>query len=172
MALSDLLGPALQLGSTILSVGGQLSRTQATRAVGIRRQAASEFEAGQLDQDAEVSRGIGMAAGQYETTKASLVMSKQLALAAASGAGASDPSIVDIISRTAGEGSYRAALAMYQGESQARLDMMRAAAARYEGRTALSDSEVAADAQETGALSTVLSGGVKLTSMFDKYWAG
>lgn len=171
MALSDLLGPALQLGSTILSVGGQLTRAQATRAVGIRRRAAQEFEAGQLEQDAEASRGIGMRTGEQEITRAGLVMSKQLALAAASGAGASDPTVVDLIARTAGEGSYRQSLAMYQGEAQARLDMMRAAAARYEGETAYADSQVAGNAGDMGALSTVLTGGTKIMSMFDKYWA-
>jgi hypothetical protein len=57
-------------------------------------------------------------------------------VAAASGAGASDASVVNIVGRIKGEGAYRAATALYAGEDKARVLRMQAAAKRYEGLTA------------------------------------
>ena len=124
MALSDLLGPALQLGSTILGAGSQVARGEAASAIGARRAAEQEFEAKQLETEAEQSRGVGMRAAQDEVLKARLVNNAALARAAASGAGASDPTVMGVLERTAGMGAYRASLAMYEGEAQARRELM------------------------------------------------
>lgn len=172
MALSDLLAPSLQIGATILSAGSKVAKGYGYRAVGARRKAASEFEAQQLEQVAEAEQGIGMRKAAGEELRAQIVNSLALARAAASGAGASDPTVLNIMAQTSGESAYRQALAMYEGESQARLDRMRAVAARYEGETSESDSEIAQKQTKASALSTVLSGGVKALSMYNKYWAG
>ncbi len=170
MALSDLLGPALQIGSTILNVGAQLSKASATRAIGARRQAASQFEAEQFKQAAELASGVGLRAAQDQTIQARLVNSTALARAAASGAGASDPTVMNILARTGAEGAYRSAVAMYQGEAQARMDRLRAAAAQYEGATVASDSKAASRISEMGAASTILSGGVRALTMYERFF--
>ncbi len=170
--LSDLLGPSLQLGSTILGVGSNLSRASAVRTVGKRRQAADEFEAQQLEAEAAGSRGVGLRAAADEVLKTETINSTALARAAASGAGASDKTVMDVIARTAGEGAYRSALAMYEGEAQARLDMQKAAALRYEGSLSDSDAEAAARMARMSAGSTLLSGAARGLSMYDKYWSG
>lgn len=172
MALTDLLAPALQIGSTILSAGSQLARGDAASVIGRRRKAQAEYEADQLEQEAEASRGVGLRGGADAAMQTQLVNSAAIARAAASGAGASDPTVVNIIARTAGEGAYRQALALYEGEAQARMDRMKATALRYEGATAEADSKFARNQSRIGAASTLLSGGVKFTSMYDKYWAG
>ena len=172
MALSDLLGPALQIGSTILSVGSQVAKGEAASAIGARRAAEQRFEAEQLDTEAEQSRGVGLRAAQDETLKAQLVNSSALARAAASGAGASDPTVMSILERTAGMGAYRASLAMYEGEAQARLDRTKASALRYEADTNISDAAAAKTQANMGAVSTLLSGATKGLSMYDKYYAG
>ncbi len=172
MALSDLLGPALQVGSTILKVGSALSRASATQAIAARRQASSQFEAEQLRIAAQEAVGVGMRAAANETMKAQLVNSTALARAAASGAGASDPTVMAILARTQGEGAYRSALAMYEGEAQARLTRMRAAAAEYEGKTGVEDASAASQALRMSAADTVLTGGVKAMTLYDRFWAG
>lgn len=180
MALSDFLAPALQVASTVLSAGSQLTRGASYRTVGARRQAAKEFEAKQLELEAEQSRGVGLRGAQDEVMRAGRVNSAALARAAASGAGASDPTVVNIIARTAGEGAYRAAVNMYEGEAQARMDLLRAAAARFEGETGVADASAASRAAGIGAVSTVLSGATRISSMlpagsrtmYDKYWTG
>ena len=172
MALSDALPESLQLSSTILNVGSQFARAGATRTVAARRKAALEFEAGQQEIAAQESSGVALRAAQDEVLKARTVNSTALAKAAASGAGASDPTVMAVLSRTAGEGAYRSALAMYEGEAQARLDRMRAAALRYQGAVGEADAQTAAQQSGIGVASTLLSGGVRLLSMYDKYWAG
>lgn len=172
-SLSDLLPESLQLSSTILSAGSQVAKANAMRSIAARRKTALEFEAAQQEISAQESSGVAMRAAQDEILRARTVNSTALAKAAASGAGASDPTVMAVLSRTAGEGAYRSAVAMYAGESQARLDRMRAAALRYQGDVGVADAEVAADFQlQTGLPATLLSGGTKLLSMFDKYWSG
>ncbi len=172
MALSDFLPLALQVSSTILSAGSQVARGQSYRTAGARRKAMLDFEAEQLDREAEQASGVGMRAAADEVRKARLVSSSALAKAAASGAGASDPTVMGIISRTVGEGAYRASVAMYEGEAQARLDRLRASAARYEGALSVSDAESAAQQSNLAAGASLLSGALKATSLYDKYWTG
>lgn len=170
MPLSDYLAPSLQIGSTILSAGSQVARGAAARTIGARRKAAAEFEAQQLEQEAETSQAIGMRRAADEGRKTQMVNSLALARAAASGAGASDPTVLHVLAQTSGEGAYRQWLAMYEGEAQARLDKMRAGATRFEGATAESDAAMAQRQYNLGAMNTVLTGGIKTASMYQRYF--
>ena len=172
MALSDWLAPTLQAGSTILQAGSQVARGAAGKTIAARRQALDEFEAQQLEQEAAQSRGVGMRGAADETLKTEYLNSTALARAAASGAGASDPTVMNVIARTAGEGAYRSALAMYEGEAQARMDMVSAGAKRYEGAVGAQDAATAAKISNMGAANTLLTGGVKAMSMYEKYFSG
>lgn len=171
MALSDFLAPSLQIGSTILKAGSQQADIYSSLLVAKRRQALGEYEAQQLEQEAEQARGVGMRGAADEALKTEYMNSTALARAAASGAGSSDPTVMNVISRTAGEGAYRSALAMYEGESQARLDVQMAAAKRYEGSLSLRDWN-ADKVAGLNVANTLLTGGVKALSMYDKYFAG
>lgn len=171
-SLSDLFAPSLQIGSTILSMGAQLAKGQAAQTIASRRQAADEYEAQQLEVEAQQSRSVGMRTAQDQTVNTEMINSTALARAAASGAGASDPTVMNVIARTAGAGAYRAATAMYEGEAQGRLDMAKASALRYEGATGVSDAATAAQFAGIGAAATALSGAAKAGAMFGKYWSG
>lgn len=171
-SLSDLFAPSLQIGSTILTAGAQLAKGQAGKTIAARRQTADEFEAQQLEAEAQQSRSIGMRTAQDNTLSTEMVNSTALARAAASGAGASDPTVMNVIARTAGAGAYRAAVSMYEGEAQARLDTMKAQALRYEGATGVSDAATAAKFSDIGAGATVMAGAAKGIGMFGKYWSG
>jgi len=170
LPLSDLLAPSLQAGATILSAGGQYARGQAAKSIAAQRAAVDEYEAKQLEQEAASSRGVGMRAAQDQIVNTEMINSTALARAAASGAGASDPTVMAIISRTAGMGAYRASLANYEGEAQARLDIMRAGALRYEGQAGIAGAAAGAQAADIGAGATLLSGAAKLSSMKDRFF--
>jgi hypothetical protein len=172
MAYSDYLGLMLQVGSTILDTQGALARGDAAALIGQRRKAAAEFEADQLDIEAAQSRSAGMHLAQEEARKTLLINSAALARAAASGAGASDPTVIHLLTQNAGVGAHRAAMAMYQGEAQARVDRARAIASRFEGETAELDAGAAQKAARYTATSTLMSGGLKTLSMYEKYYAG
>jgi hypothetical protein len=62
-----------------------------------------------------------------------LLASRALAVAAASGGGASDPTVVNTIAGIAQEGAYRKAVALYRGDEEARKLTMQAEAAEFEG---------------------------------------
>lgn len=101
-----------------------------------RAKEADDFAAAQYTQNAGEIIAASQRAANDETRQAKLVQSRAVALAAASGAGASDVSVVNLVSRIRGEGSYRAQTQLYQGESQARQMRMAAKAKSYEGLTA------------------------------------
>lgn len=168
----DFLAPALQVGATVLNVGGQLARGSAAEQIGRRRQQAAEFEAEQLEQDAGQSKAVSQRNAEEIGRQTKYINSTALARAAASGAGASDPTVQDVLARTAAEGGFRQATALYEGEAQARLDRMKAAALRFQGDTALVDAANAKRIATLGAGATALAGGVKAYSLYDKYFAG
>lgn len=172
MSIGEYLPLVLQGTSTVLDTASALSRGKAAGMVGQRRKAASEYEASQLDMEAEQARSAGMRVAQDEQRKTQLINSAALARAAASGAGASDPTVIHLLTQNAGVGAHRAAMAMYQGEAQARVNNARAVSARFEGETAAMDASAAEKAAKFTATSTLMSGGLKVLSMYDKYYAG
>jgi len=166
------LSEALQGGGTLLNTSAQIAKGNAALQVAQGRKIASEYEAGQLDTEAGMSRGVGMRNAADVARSVELINSAALARAAASGAGASDPTVMNVLAKTAGEGAYRQTLAMYEGEAQARLDTMRAGALRYEGDLSVSEAKTAKQSTNIGAASTLLTGGANMMSMFSKYWSG
>lgn len=101
-----------------------------------RAKEADDFAASQYLQNAGQAVAAAQRAALDEGRKARLVASRAVALAAASGAGASDVSVVNLVGRIKGEGAYNAQVHMYQGEEQARQMRMAAKAKQYQGLTA------------------------------------
>lgn len=98
------------------------------------------------------AEGIDIAGGQYvaasqrsaqeQERKTKLLTSRAQAVAAASGAGGSDPTVVDIISNIAGEGAYRSMIALYEGKEAQRAAAAKADAARYAGKSAVTEGYI------------------------------
>lgn len=80
---------------------------------------ALKSEAKQYEIGASNIRGMGQREAVEERRQADIQQSRALALAAASGGGASDPTVMDIMARLAGEGEYRALSKMYSAETEA-----------------------------------------------------
>lgn len=121
------------------------------RQEGEQRKEAAEYQARQLEQNAGQAQAAAQRAAAERRREAQLAQSRALAVAAASGGGASDPTVVDIISDLNAEGTYRSMLELYEGDDRARLLRQQAASARYSG-------EVAAQAGRSNAVATIFKG--------------
>lgn len=152
-----------------VEVAGYEQAAENARVAGQRKNVAAQFEAEQLEQNA----GQVIAASQRDALdqrrKADLAASRALALAAASGGGASDTTVVNIIAKLKGEGSYRSAVSLYRGESEARRMRMGATAKRYEGAVAEEGGEFQAGAYETMAVGKLFE---TTGDLFSKYGGG
>lgn len=94
---------------------GKMARIQAERARVFR-----EFNMQQAEKEAGATIAISQRAAAEERRQANMAASRALAVASASGAGVSDPTIVRLLSNIKGEGAYRASVALYEGEARAR----------------------------------------------------
>lgn len=104
---------ALAVGGAALSAGGSI--------IGANAEAKElRAEATQLDTQAGLERAASHRQAIDERRQARLAASRGLAVAAASGASADDPTVVNALARIEGEGEYRALSAMYSGEESAR----------------------------------------------------
>lgn len=147
--------PMLMVASTILSAGGAVSQ-------GIAANDAAKYTAAQE----QIAGSQGLAASQRaafsESRRAAFVGSRARAVAASSGASATDPTVVNIEGDIAGQGEYNALSALYEGQESQRTGDANAALTRYEGKQAKTAGFI-------NAGSTLLKGGV---SLYDKYGGG
>ena len=149
----------------VLMLAGTAISAAAQHKQGQEQQNLANYEAAQLDQNAGQAQASSQRAALNEQRNTSLLLSRARAVAAASGGGVSDPAVVNIMARIAGEGTYRADTARYEGDTQARGMKMQADALRYQGAGA-------AQAGNLTAASTALSGGAQSYSMYKKYGSG
>lgn len=160
---------AATVASSLLAAKGAQSSAAAARENAAAIQAEKQYEAAQLESNAMQVTAAGQRKAAEDQRMAKIVASRALAVAAASGGGASDPTIVRLMSRIAGEGEYRRAVDIYDAEDRARTMRMRAAGSIYEGQQALRSGESMASAYETKALGSIVGMGA---SLFWKYGGG
>lgn len=165
---ADVMMP-LQAVSTVMSAQSQLASGDTGVVVAKRRQQLADFQAQQLDINANNAAAAGQIAALNQNRQTSLVMSQARARAAASGGGASDPTIINLMAQIAGEGEYRAAVDLYNGMSEAQGMQTQANALRYQGATELADARAARNASGFSAATTLLSGAAQGYSLFSKY---
>lgn len=178
------------MGGSIMSMIGSVSQAygayqqgQAAKIAGEGAMQDAEFRATMLEfsaREAERQGGRAKASTQRqameERRQGRLAASRALAVAAASGGGVSDPSIVDLISRTEGEAHYRASIALYEGEAEARrlrfeamMGRGNAALVRSYGSADQSAGENAAASFNMKAIGKLVEGG---SSLYAKYGLG
>jgi hypothetical protein len=144
--------PALAAIATMASAG--LSAMGAIQQ-GKAQQAALNFEAEQHKRQAAEERAASQREAIEKRHEGALAMSRQLAIAGASGAGVVNPSILDIYGETAQAGEYNAQTALYGGESRARGQLDQAAAAKFKGKAARQGSMLDAAGSILGGISSV-----------------
>lgn len=98
-------GPALSAGGSIIGANSDAKELRS--------------QADQLDTQAGLDRATSQRQAIEEQRQARLTSSRALAVAAASGGGADDPSVVNAIAGIGGEGEYRALTRLYDGEQVA-----------------------------------------------------
>mgnify|MGYP001606871182 CR=1 FL=1 len=107
------LAIAAMIAGTALSAGSSI--------IGANQEARQyRSAADQLDVQAAQQRAMSQREAIDQRRQARLATSRGLAVAAASGGGADDPSVVNLLADLEGEGEYRALTSLYNGEEQAR----------------------------------------------------
>lgn len=167
---SAAVGGAGTLVNVIGSIIGGNQEARANRLAARNSKRAAKFEAAQLTQAAGQERASSQRVAIEERRRARLASSSAVARAAASGAGASDPTVLNIIGDLAAEGEYNALSALFSGEESARGLEMAAAGRLFEGKSEAQGYNTAAkSAKSYGYMNAgghMLSG---VASFYEKY---
>ena len=160
----------LNTQGTAFDAGGQLIGGMSHIQFGIQANQAAQFQAQQLRSNAGQQLASAQRAGENVDRQTAVVNSHALTVAAASG-GASDPTVVNMMARNAGEGAYRKAVALYEGEDKARLMNMQADATSFQGKNTEANSIMVGGSQFLGARSTLMKGSAREGSLLSRYGA-
>lgn len=167
------LGAALPMILTGIGTGmeymGNEQLAENARLSAQRQAAALQFQKEQHTINAGQAIAASQMSAEQQRKQGALINSRAQALAAASGGGAVDPTVVRIMANNAGETALRANIALYQGEEQARQLRMAAAARGYDAQMAIAEGDAKADAYESAATTSLFKGA---GSMFAKYGFG
>jgi hypothetical protein len=117
------IGAILSIVGTGLSVVGQIQQNKAQSAV-------ANYEAKAAIAKGKEERAAAQREALDKQEQTDFLLSKQRALAAASGAGLETPSVIDIYTKTAQRGEYQEQALRYGGESRQRGYEDKAAALR------------------------------------------
>jgi hypothetical protein len=122
---------------------------------------AASYQARQLRMRARQAEAEGQQKAEQDRRESAYMQSRLRALAAASGAGATDKTVLDIMGRISNEGEYRALADLWLGSEQSAQLNQEAGAAQYSGKTAQQQSRIA-------AFGTMLQGGANAYGMSAK----
>lgn len=136
---------------------------------GIQARQAAQFQAAQLRQNANSAEAASQRSAFDIDRQTQFITSRALAVAAGSGGGASDPSVVRLIARDAGEGAYQKQLALYGGTDRARLDLEQADAKTFEGKTTMLNSAEVGAAAYAGGATNLLKSRAKGASLLQRF---
>jgi hypothetical protein len=153
--VGDLAAPLMMVAGSGMSIAGDLSSASA-QSKELRRQATV------LEANAGLARASSQRKAIEEVRAGRLQRSRVQALVAASGAGASDPSVVNAMARMAGDEQYARDVALYEGEMEGRDSEEQARSRRIEARNVKRSALFK-------AAGTALSAGM---TMFDRYGGG
>lgn len=148
-AKADLTG----YGRGLKAAGGLLS-AYGTIEQGNAAYADKDMQALQYEDNINKVKAVSQRAFAETNRQTGLFQSRVIALAAASGASASDPGVINLVARNQGYGSFQAALDLYKGEDEARSLQLRANVARYEGEQAKKSSQISAVTTLLGTAAT------------------
>lgn len=168
-AIPAWVSTAMAVAGAVSSVVGGISAANAAKQTAARQKESMDFEAAQQEQAAGQAIASSQREAENQRRQTAMVKSRALALSAAGGGAATDPTIVNLIGDIAGEGAYRAGVALYQGDEKARQLRMGASASRYQGEVAMETGRNKASAYRMQGISGALG---SASSLFGKYGAG
>jgi hypothetical protein len=159
---------ALTAAGTGMSAMGTLAGGKAAAQAGYAAQQSHEFTARQQEQAAQEGRAVAQRSALEKRREGTLLSSKMLARAAASGGGADDPTVTKIGEDIAGRSEYDALTEMYKGENRARGLLDAAMASRMTGDAALAEGEAKKRAAKLSAIGTIIGGAGSMFGQFSK----
>jgi len=174
MVLSAPQQAALDLNTMdgVTAATGEIMGAMSHAQFGAQAKASADFQAAQLQQNAGQAQASAQRSAYDAGRQTDYANSRALAVAASSGGGASDPTVVNLMARNAGEGAYRQAVALYGGDEKARLMNMQADAKEFEGANTEANSNQVAGSQLFKAGSTLLGSLGRNASLLARFGAG
>lgn len=143
----------------ILGLVGTAASAAGTLAAGAARKSADDYQAAQLEQQAKEERAAAQREAERAKKEKDFVLSRQQAVAGASGLGALDETVQDLAGDVITQGALNEGMIQYGGEERAKGRRAQAASARLEGQAAQTDSYF-------GAVGTLMDG----VGSFAKDW--
>lgn len=162
-------GGWLSLAGTALNVGGNLMAAGNAGEQGQAKGQALDYEATLLNQNALAAQASSQREAMDVRLKTSLLVSRAIAVAAAGGGSASDPTVNKVVGDLTGIGAYHQAVALYGGDDRARAMRAAAAGKRYEAGMARSGGDTLGEAYTIKALGSGIAGA---STLFAKYGKG
>lgn len=169
---ADVLKGASSAISMIGSLKEGSASARASRRAAKDSKKASKFEAAQYRQQAGQERASSQRQAIEERRASRIAQSRAVAVAAASGAGASDPTVNKIIGNLAADGEYNALSALFSGEESARGLEMAAKGAEFEGNSWATAYRTRANSYRSAARSTAIGTAVEGASSFLEKYGG
>jgi hypothetical protein len=146
-------------------IGGVLSAGMSaisTIAGGAAQNKQAKYQARVLQQQADQEKASANREAQKKRSETEFLMSRQQALAAASGGGASDPTILDLMGDTAAEGEVQAKEVQYGGDVRATDLQNQASFIRHRGKAAKSGAMMT-------AMGTIAGSGLSLAGKYGDF---
>lgn len=157
---------AMAATSTVLSAAGQAQAGAAANAQDQGQAQAQDYQAAELTQQAGQTRAVAESQEQDSLRKTAYQLSTARAVAASSGAGATDPTVVGIEGQIGAKGNFDALSQMYSGEEKARGLETQSTLDTYQGQQLRIAGAQKQKAGNIGAITTLLSGGNTLASKY------
>lgn len=158
----------------LLQMFGMFESGRSARIAGEQAKVAAEFAARQAEEEAGLSIAVGQHRAEEAGRQTQLEASRALAVAASSGGGTTDPTIVRLLANVKGMGAYRANVALYEGEARARKLRLEAASGRVSGAESLTRGLADEEAHILGGVGAGVRGAadVYAKSLYQKYGFG
>ena len=164
--MADPLTIGLMVGGTILQAVGQrnagIAAKQEADAQAQFQENVADSQSKQLKQKAGQERAVAQQRAIAKRKESTLAQSRATAVAAASGGGAFDPTVVGILGDLEAEGDYNVLAALYEGDTVAQ-DLeydadLKVMSAGYSGELLRTAGKNEKKAGQLAAFSTILSG--------------
>lgn len=126
--------------STILGLVGTAVSAAGTLAAGAAQKSAADYQAAQLDQQAKEETAAAQREAQRAEKEKNFVLSRQQAVAGASGLGALDETVQSLAGDVITQGEVNKGMIIYGGEERAKGRRAQAVSARMEGKAAQTGS--------------------------------
>lgn len=156
--IATAVGTAVSFVGTLAQAQSQRQQAEAYNVQATAEQQAAQYKARETERVAQESRAAAQRKSHQQRRQTEYTQSRLQAGAAASGAGADDPTIIKLSSDIAGEGEYSALSELFSGESRAQGLESQAALDRYTGDARANSLRTSADIMRSRANMTILGG--------------